>query len=76
MTSFIEEVLLRFVDPTVISTLDIWKCNVASLLCLPDDDINNTLAEQGLLGLLDSGDIGERQRRLYLVCETILDNSA
>ena len=61
MTSFIKKVLLTFVVPTMISTLDIWKCDAPSLLCLPDDDIYiGTLAEQGVLGLLDSGDIGER----------------
>ena len=61
--TFIKNILLRFIYPNVILTLEIWKCDAASLVCLPDDDNNiGTLAEQGLLGLLDSGDIGERHR--------------
>lgn len=56
MHSFVKKCLLRIVDPTVVSSLDIWTCEATTLSVLPDDEINiGSLAEHGLCGLTEMG---------------------
>ena len=74
MQAFIKKCLLRIVDSTLISSLDIWTCNTATLSLLPDDEVNiGSLADEGLQALLESGDISDQEKsKLISAVKTFL----
>ncbi len=68
MQCFVKKCLLRIVDSSVVSSLDIWTCDTAALSLLPDDQVNiGSLADEGLHALLESGDISDQQKSKFIL---------
>ena len=67
MHSFIKKCLLRIIDPSKIASVDIWTCNTASLSLLSDDEVNiGVLADEGVSGLLESGDVDNHHKAKFI----------
>ena len=66
MQVFIKKILLKIVDASLITELDIWNCDISSTPLLPDNELNiGSLAEEGLQSLYETGDISNDQKMKF-----------